>query len=177
MTLTLKFGRKKIVKFLPGVLKNIEGYINFQNNMWIMINSSIKKYQKKNIIQKRLKPYDDDVFDVNVYTDVEKLDEEYNMEWLICDIKGVSKEAEEKEFEEVKKFELTLKENFEKNKKDFTINKPTPLKSAILNKAIKTKESILDIIEKGTEQDKNKTISGFLLDLDIIIVKIPPSNP
>jgi hypothetical protein len=174
--LTLKIGRKKMVKFFPGIIKNIEGYINFQNHMWTMVNDSIKKYHKKNTIEKRFKPFDSNVFDVNVYHDIQKLDNEYNMEWLVCDIVGINHEAELKEFEELDRFEETLKENFEKNKKDFVINKPTPLKSAILNKVIKTKESILDIIEKGTNQDKNKTISSFLLDLDIIIVKIPPTK-
>lgn len=174
--LTLKIGRKRIKKFLPGLMKKIEGYINFQNYMWIMINDSIKKYMKKNKIQKKVNPYAHDVFDVNIYKQEEQIDDEYYMEWLICDIKGNSLEDEKAEYKELDKFENTLKQNFEKNKSEFKVNKPSPMKSAILNKAIKTKESVLDIIEKGTNQNPNTSISQFLLDLDIIIVKIPPQK-
>ncbi len=174
--LSLKIGRKKLTKFLPQMMKNIEGYINFQNYMWIMINDSLKKYVKKNKIQKRVNPYAHDVFEVNMYPTTEKLDDEYNIEWIVCDIKGNSYEDEVIEFKELEKFENTLKENFESNRKNFTVNKPTPLKSAIMNKVIKTKESVFEVIEKGLDQKGDRNISQFLLDLDIIIVKEPPKK-
>lgn len=176
MTLTLKFGRKKIKKFLPGVMKNIEGYINFQNYMWQMINESMKKYQKKNTIEYRIDPYKEDVFNVNLYKEDKDFDEDYKMEWLVCDITGCNKAAELKEFGELDKFESTLKDNFEKNKKNYVINKPNNLLNSLTKTLIKTKESIIEVIEKGIEHDRDKSISQFLLDLDIIIVKLPPKE-
>lgn len=174
MTLTLKFGRKKMKKFLPGVMKNIEGYINFQNYMWIMINDSMKKYMKKNNIEKRINPYAADVFNVNLYKEETEMDDDFKIEWLICDIQGNSKEDELREFKEMDKFEDSLKTNFEKSKNNFVVNKPNNLFSSILTKTVKVKESIIEIVEKGIEQDRNKSISQYLLDLDIIIIKLPP---
>jgi len=176
MTITLKFGRKRMKQFLPGIMKNIEGYINFQNYMWIMVNDSMKKYQKKNNIEVKVNPYGHDVFQVNLYKEEQDLDEEYKMEWLICDIKGNTPEDEEEEYKQLEKFEDSLKCNFDKNKSNFIINKPNSLFSNIMQKAVKTKESILDIIEKGIEQDSDKSISQFLLDIDIIIVKLKSKN-
>lgn len=176
--LTLKIGRKKMKKFLPNLAKNLEGYVNFQNYMWIMINNSIKKYKKKNKIEFGCNPYGEDVFKVNTYKLEEDVDnEDFKIEWLVCDIQGINYEAELKEYKELDKFEATLKSNFEKNKKNFRVNKPTNLFSSLQKKTKTAKETVFDVVEKGVGQSGNKTIAQFLLELDILIQKIPPKNP
>src|SRR6056297_2164171 len=122
MTTIVKVGRKKFKKFWPNMLDKVKGFINAQENMWMMVNQAFNKFVKKNNQERKLGV---DCLDVAKEKEVQDLDDIYQMEWLVIKIDAPTYERELKEYNELDKFEDSLKKFYDNSKKNFNFEKPT----------------------------------------------------
>ena len=167
--IVVKFGRKRIKKTLPRIFQNLKRFITAQEHMWIIINTAWQKFYKKNKLEKKLGI---DVLNVELIKEIEPLDDKFDIEWLIITITAPTKEREEKEFKELDKFNERLKKSYQEFKKDYKYNIEKPkFLDIVKKKTRKVTDKFTEIIKAGIDFEPNKSISDFLLDLDIIMTK------
>lgn len=173
MTTIVKVGRKKYRKFLPNMLDKVRRFDIAQENMWMMVQQAFRKFEKTNRQELKLGV---DCLEVETAKEIEILDDIYSMEWLIVNINAPTYERELKEYKNLDKFEDSLKDFYEKSKKSFQFEKPNNLFSIAKQKLAGVKESLMDVVKKGVDYRPDQSISSFMLDLDIIMVKYPPKK-
>lgn len=153
MTVKIKIGRRVPKNWAKRTLQKIGGLISFQENLWIIINSSISLAKRKANASGIVK------FIVTKKTENEDL--HYQLEWIEIIIQG-SEEAEADEFKDMQNFYLPL------NK----IMKKEMPKDENFSKHFKTKVLSLESMQKAYKEGygaiDNNTLANKILEMGIL---------
>ena len=153
MTVKVHVGRRVPKSWFRRQASRVKGLMTFQENIWQMIKTSLRKAKKKADSDGRMK------FILN--EDMESEDLNYQIEWLIMTIMG-TKEMEEEEYQESLKLYESLGKQF---KREFP-------KDENLARHFKTKRlpgfKIEEAYEKGYGVMENNNISNKLLEMGIM---------
>lgn len=180
MVTVLKIGRRKHKNVLASVADEMKGFFTLQSNMWIMCNDAVRRLKKRADLDLRL---GDDTLKVTVSYPPSSVDiaddANYEMKWIVVEMSALTYAREYEAYQGILKFNDALKKNYEqmKEKNGIVINKPkSKVFDAAKNQFKLTRDAIEDAIAKGLDKEKNKNVSDYLLDLEIYIVTIPPSE-
>jgi hypothetical protein len=173
MVTTLKIGRKRYKNVLARLATEMKGFFTLQSNMWIIINDALHKFKRQADIECKL---GDDCLLVSLHKELEQVNNEnYEIEWIICDISAPMYQREYDEYLNMQRMEESLKKNYERMKSQ---NKITVKKTALgINNGLLGEGKIQETMERGVDENIEKTICDYLLELDILIIKNPPIKP
>lgn len=177
MVTTLKIGRRKYKNVLASVAESMKGFFTMQSNMWIMCNDAIKRLKKA--ADRDLRLGEDNLSVIMRYEKEQDDDPNYEIEWIVTDMSSVSYDREYQAYQDILKFNDNLRKTYEdtKSKNGLVINKPkVKVFDALRDKFKLTRDKIEDMIQKGLDKEQNKSICDYLLELDIVLVTIPPET-
>jgi hypothetical protein len=153
MTVFIKIGRRVPRSWAKRTLHKAAGLISFQENIWIIITSSISLAKKKANAAGTVK--------FIVTKEIENEDLNYQLEWLKIVIQG-SKEAEQSEVDDMEKFYLPLNKIMKKDiPKDENFSKH--FKTKMLNL-----ETLDKAYKKGYGAIDNDTLANKILEMGIL---------
>ena len=152
-TLLIKIGRRCPKSWAKRQVQKISGLLSFQENLWIIISSSISLAKRKANADGRVK------FVVTKKTESEDL--HYQIEWIEIVIQG-SEEAEADEFKDMQNFYLPLSK---------VMKKDMP-KDESFARHFKTKVLSLESMEKAYREGygaiDNQTLANKVLEMGIL---------
>ena len=153
MTLIVKIGRRCPKSWARRMVQKVGGLISFQENIWLIINSSITLAKKRATESGKIK------FVVTKKKEEEDLN--YFLEWIEIVIQGSEKD-EESEYNDMQNFYTPLSKIF---KKDMPVDER-------MAQHFKTKvlgiESLNEAYKKGYGAINNQNIANKMLEMGIL---------